>query len=72
MAQGQIVGYALDFQGVGSRGMDAFEGAAGDDADGTCLMGAAHEDGSGAPFYLTGIGGYRGIADEAAFAFDGE
>ena len=67
-----LVGDALDDEGVGSGGMDAFEGGAGNDADGTCLMSAAHQNGSRAPFHLAGIGGYRSIADNATLALDGE
>ena len=52
--------------------MDAFEGGTGNDADGACLVGAAYQHGSRAPFHLAGIGGYRGIANDKALALDGE
>ena len=67
-----FVGYALYGESIGGGGMNTFEGAAGYDADLASLMGAADEHRSRAPFHLTGIGCYRGIADDASLTLDRE
>ena len=65
-------GDALQFEVGGRGGVGAGELYLGVYLDAAGLTGGADEYGGGAPFHGTGIGIDGGIADNLAFALDGE